>query len=614
MEENSRHEVGEDKLVDTDKGGEDEEEDDDVREAKANIKPYLDSVKETDMFLKKMHEEEENFERQRQQLFIFNNLMLHTKLNGINSKIAPRDSLPASSGYQFKTSSGIRSAPVGGSDLVGGTNSTIEDTQNNVFIPSLALNYEPTYTIPPTNNTSTSCYSRSSLQPTFETASFQRSISTFTAPIRDPLEPVQPLNVYSDSSPSRFSPNRRSRSQLSDQFSDYKRTRPVSANLDLLGANSNPYFPSRSKRSLSQLRYPTRKTSQPMMSEYRSSYVNHSLAATQPTLSAPTYEIDNLIATSNSPTNLNRSDDSDDGMSSYRVSSYVPKVVPQAMQMPHRQGRTFQRRSYRKDADLDLNSQLSSQLDKETSSSKQENYTSNGIVERRTSLQPEMARKGAISPENSTSPSSPSSYRRLSLNETPNSSSGANEGSRLSQLEQRIQENKKRREKLLQSSNHSPVNERKSNEQVLSASSTTRTKLGDRDSPGSSSTSLRSNNSLVATSGLKAKPSRLESMEARIKRKSYCMRVADCSPDRTLQLRGQISLEKWRSTSTAKSTGVASSSSSPRNSLANVTKNLFYALSDNPKSSRTSMDSSSSPFSSNLDNNVTTQTSETNET
>lgn len=605
-------------MVDTNKGGggdeDEEDDDDDVREAKANIKPYLDSVKETDMFLKKMHEEEENFERQRQQLFIFNNLMLHTKLNGINSKIASRDSIPTNSGYQFYASSGIRSAPVCNSLSGGVTNSTIEDTQNNVFIPSLALNYEPTYTIPLINNTSTSYYSRSSLQPSAETASFQRSISTFTAPNRNPLEPVQPLNVYSDStSPSRYSPNRRSRSQLSDQFGDYKRTRPVSANLDLLGTNSNPYFPSRSKRSLSQLRYPTRKISQPTMSEYRSSYVNHSLAATPASFSsAPAYEVDNFITTSNSPTNLNRSDDSDDGMSSYRVSSYVPKIVPQGMQMPHRQGRTFQRRSYRKDADLDLNSQLFSQLDRETSSSNQENYISNGIVERRTSLQPEIARKGAISPENSTSPSTPSSYRRLSLNETPSSSNNANEGSRLSQLELRIQENKKRRDKLLQSSNHSPVNERKSNQEALSTSSPIRTRLGERDSPGSSSTSLRSNNSSVATSGLKAKSSRLESMEARIKRKSYCMRVADCSPDRASQFRGQMSLEKWRSTSTAKSTGVASSSSSPRNSLTNVTKNLFYALSDNSKSNRTGMDSSSSPFFSNVDSNVITQTSETN--
>lgn len=576
-----------------------EEIDEDVREAKANIKSYLESVKETQLFLnnlKKMQQEEENLDRQRQQLFLFNNLMLHTKLNGINRMVNSDSS--ASAAFQFK-SSGINSAPIRSTlgPFNAGPSKTFidvaQDVESNGFIPSAALNFEPTYTIPASNNTTTttccSYSSPSSARAGTTTNSFYRQFtSSNTKPLCDPLEPVQPLAFYVEHSPAqaRFSPNRRSRSQLSDQFSDYKRSqRALSANLELqLDSSSNVYFPSRSKRSTSVLRHPTHKLSQPMMSEYRSAYVDHSCA----TLS-PSGQLSGR-ASPMSPGVGGTTDESDDGMSAYRASAYVPKIVPQGMSsVEPRQGRTLQRRSYRKEADLSLNSHLHSRLNKSPESCSPTEFSADR-VERRTSLQPERVKKEAASSASMDS-SSPASYRRLSLNESSKSvesNSGLN--SRLSQLELRIQENRKRREQLLQQSAGSLVNESKLRAEKGQEEATT-VPTSNRTARKELSPALPSSRSPVSTT-LKAKPSRLESMEARIKRKSYCVRVADCSPERS-QLRSQVSLEKWRQSSNARSTTAATSSNLPRNSLTNFdANNLFSSL--NSKTLAPFGDSSSS--------------------
>lgn len=614
-------------------------EDDDVREAKANIKEHLDRMKETELFLKSMQQEEENMERQRQQMFLFNNLMLSTKLNGIHK--ASQHLTMANDEPTMDSNchhAGIRSAPIRGcyhNGIPDVASEVLSDHKTNGFVqPSPALSFEPTYTISPIGanylaqrrlNQSTPLEPLDLSQSCMRATDDVDQTNVYRPPLyRDPLEPVQPVICQSSAMPSyanAFEPplglnhyhpsladrGRRSRSQLSDQFNDYKRTRPVSACID--PSDSNPYFPSqaRSKRSLSQLR--SGATSSPLNTnrysigngqslsamyntEYRNAYGRSGLQAMTTTangsraLESPTeIDIGDTIKRNHD------TDDSDDGMSAYRASTYVPKVVPQGM--PTR-GRSFQRRSLAFDTPISggtttkgwrtsLLSKGNKDDNKYTSAPDRPSY------ERPTESSTSKRRERRISLDNygqnrteklmsaEDESSSVTSRRRGSLNSLTQQSddmsskklstaSGARFGSnsRLMELEQRIQENKKRREELLTGGKLSPQNSHHNTpqaEQTMSSSLSTSTRDQVINAPQNLSertirdvTPVRIGKELdqLATSEPStsprlstkfSRPSRLESMEARIKRKSYCVRMD--SPERAQLRSSQLSSERW---------------------------------------------------------------------
>lgn len=543
---------------------EEEDEDEDVREAKANIKSYLDSVKETEKFLKSIQQDEENLERQRQQLYLFNNLILSTKLGGVKAPTEIRSAPIRSAGYP----------PSNGFSDIGSAVIGSQDVHLKGFIPSTSLSFEPNYTVPDMQCNSTYTPSVSSARyhqlnlshpvsgDAVDPPIYQHpSVGYCAATATDPLEPVQPLTISHDligRAPSSFLAREgRSRSQLSDQFVSYKsrRSRPLSANIQDLAKDDNVYFPSRSKRSLSQIRYsdqvsvlggrPSRYSTgeQPMMSEYMSAYGRSPVEPSQRQLG-----VSLEVPRDNKYNGLSDSTEGeDDDMSVYRASAYVPKVVPQGM--PAR-GRAYKRTG---------SAQASSGLSEMEFSS---NDPEKPIRERRISLQPQGKQPGSISrptDKKDGEDTSPETSRRRSMTDV-----GANElmgqpNSRLSELEQRIQANKRRREELL-AGRLSPQPaasirfDRPEDELTLArrASQTREVSPQPRTSVGRASGASKL-----------MRPSRLESMEARIKRKSYCVRMGECSPERGQFQRGgsqELSLEKWRS-QVSSASGVSSSSS-----------------------------------------------------
>lgn len=385
------------------------------------MRSYLARVKETELFLKSMEAEEESLERNRKQLFLFNNLLLGSKF-GLR--------LNGDAGADL----GARSAPVR-------SNCAHEAAASNGFIGSAALSFEPTYTIP-------SC-----ARPNYLSRGFEPSLGS-QAPAKADLS-----RTYDAQADFRA---RRSRSQLGDQFHERRpRQRPSSGHFD--SSPARQYLASRGARSASQVRYqPSQRSFRvlgaeqsfaPSVSEYRSAF------------RAPAER------TSNCSSPLISADaDSDDGMSDYRVSSYVPR--------------------------LDFGRKL--EPAEHLSASKAA-----------TSGAPSRARRNSLQSEPTGADPEPT-RRRLSLVADSPQSEPEN-GSRLSQLEQRIAENRKRREELL-SGRSSPR-------------------------PAECSPKLREQPSAGNTL---ARPSRLESMEARIKRRSYCASVHNKAADSTL------SLEKWR--------------------------------------------------------------------
>lgn len=551
-----------------------EEEDEDVREAKASIKSYLDSVKETAKFLKSIQQDEENLERQRQQLYLFNNLMLSTKLGGISNRASSEiRSAPIRSGYSLHNELDIVAPTKVGPDEI------------EARIPSSSLCFEPTYAVSDLMSgsyapagASSSIATRPRQLHTFggSTSDSIYQQTGYSSTTTDPLEPVQPLVVSKEfigkGGSSSFMPREgRSRSQLSDQFEDYKarrRPRPLSANIQDLTDATNVYFPSRAKRSLSQIRYSganqgsllagaryaTSDGQQTMMSEYMSAY------GRSPAVEAPRRQFaigvpsDDRNCLNDSNDKLNNvggedSDDSDLGMSAYRASAYVPKVVPQGM--PAR-GRGFKRTGYEP-----AEAGGSRSIGRDLSS---RNSDTGKPYERRTSLQSHtrLSLQSLGPPASSTDANdldegdeaSQVSPRRRSMTDAGSSAAEAAGQSRLSQLEQRIQANKRRREDLL-AGKVSPQPEQGANR--LADGLNTRVSSRDTSSQPRGAVGVKPGGSKLT------RPSKLESMEVRIKRKSYCLRLGDCSPERGQIGRG-LSLEKWRSQ-------VSSAANSPQPSM-----------------------------------------------
>lgn len=599
--------------------------DPDVLEAKENIRSYLDSVKETELFLKTVQkEEEENLVRKRQQMLLFDNYLLSSKLNGMRRKMSDsfehRQSAFCESGLEANQ---LRSAPIRSQLEFEPMLSYKSDLNQYQSPPSFQSNHMTSFSpsenlIPkPVNSVSvdqTDFYPFRQDKTTLSSSSYNNldsELCSTTAINRSRLylssfenltvpTEFNSLSSYSSNSPlvhhqrepqthlklqcdqwtapitgtwhsnysTRFQSGtdsnhlasratdqhfRRSRSQLGDQFnSHFKRasSRPLSANLDSLadnGLNSysnesskvgNPYFAARAKRSGSQVRYPSagRYAKQAMLNEYKSAYCQ----------SNPVIDTVHVV---------NNEDDDMDGMSAYRASAYIPKVVP--------------------DGGLGKSIELSNGTgDKENK-------------HRRKSLQTLSAPIDSMNGKDDEENTSRYSGRRCSLTEadTGESSTGTN---RLSQLEQRIKENKKRREQLL-SGKSSPA--RPSSPMMQPIRPSRRQQADESELPNSRLLASDSDNNNAAHSSqatLKfSRPSRLESMEARIKRRSYCVRVAECSPDRSnassVRSFGQQkqSLEKWRQQSNARNW-------SARSSLSNSDSNntLFQSIGSSSNSAR----------------------------
>lgn len=578
------------KLDDVDDDQQASDMDEDVREAKANIKEYLDRMRETDKFIKSMQAEEENLERQRQELFLFNQVLLNRKLNGIRGASQASLGTQALDGphtasmdnhqatwLESSNRLGPRSAPVW-SDYGTGAAPT-----DNAYLTSKICNHQQQHQdfATPTTTSAFSCFSSDLYRPVAS---------------QDPyLEPVQPLYLSAQTPAFRsHSPGgawRRSKSQLGDQFSNclgsltatcssyVPRTtsrRPLSATIDPLSMESNPYFPSaaaRHRRSVSQMRTPSlslgaNKYQGPVMSEYRSAFgaprrQESPVRRTQSTGLRPGKADDSDGHQDDDHYDANRNhnqNDDDDQMASYRAHSYVPRVVPEGGP----RGRDFSRRYSASKAPhllapsrarVDSTSPVLSPI--RQSSGKPYN-------ERRTSLQlsSSLSQRPSreVEPDRSKSPL----IRRRSLTATGERDTdngikqvGPCENSRLSELEQRIQANKRRREELLSgasieassssSLSLSTTKDRQLNKAAQPNGTASRDDQHDDDeepvvdaferpSRGpSGDTPATKEPPTPARPGTRPRPSRLESMEARIKRRSYCFRMA--SPERPARSR-----------------------------------------------------------------------------
>lgn len=516
-----------------------EEDDEDVKAVKANMKIHLDRVKETELFLKNIHKEEEQFELQRKQMFLFNNLMLSTKLDGLKSNNINNfdlssssfqndymaTSTPSSSKYM---KSGAMSAPIKTNGLNGSSNFSMSPNQltANGFIPSAALSFEPTFTI---MNNSTNTNSTPTSVP--------------FRPIKDPLEPMQPLNLHpqvyrqdNDDDDDLFNHihRRRSRSQLSEQFEGYRYQRAAGVESSLLSSMQTSEF--RSKRSVSQMRYPSGRQltrsyqPAPIMSEYRSAFSAH--------LDSTSDDKCLLSPTTNTDFNRSKTPDSvsssDDGMSAYRVSTYFPKAPTPSATSFARKGRSFQRASYQYSPRDYSPNKPDAQSPRSRRISLESNYNYSRKQDKQEETEEAPARRASVSAANEQTAAS---------------------NSRLAELEKRIQENKRRREELISgklSPIRSALKQQDSDKEIDKLLGTNKT----TEAEHKEDTGKRRNASPIPlTSRLTvARPSRLESMEARIKRKSYCVRVSDCSPERTSLRQNQQSLEKWRQLNSPKNT------------------------------------------------------------
>jgi len=492
------------------------DEDEDVREAKASIRSYRDRIKETEIFLNSMKQEEENLERHRQQLFLFNNLMSATRFNSVgqlnrftDKTLTTADTLDSQNSLKFQ-------------------NYNICSSDS---IPNTMLNIEPTYITTPPSKYLTR---RVPLEPL--NLGLCNDIHRPLMSLSSPLEPVEPLTIHSN--PSSWSATvypctassgllcrGRSRSQFNDQY-NFNRKRPLSASIEY--TNNDTYLQTRNRRSSSQFRNipDSNRISEPeFTSESRGVFGRKRVECEYYWgLDSPSKSL---------------TDNSDDGMDAYRVSSYTPKVIP------------FEKASFSRKASSGSNSK----------STFTDHVALNPMdrKERSTSLRS----RRLVSGQNPDLGSSPS-RRRFSLTDSDkleftsedsvSTSSASN--TRLSELEKRIQENKKRREELLAGkpsteeriTKDTPVIEEKSNQTDQMIREAT---------PASGSSKLKGSKL--------TRPSRLESMEARIKRKSYCVRVG-CSPDRG---QSKMSLEKWRQSS-ATLTNSKSPHSSRRSSLTGI--------------------------------------------
>lgn len=418
----------------------------------------------------------------------------------------------------------------------------------------------------------------------------------------DPLDPVQPIGLHHNNwaQPTTLRNNwHRSKSQLGDQFQDDHSCgsgrRPLSANIDRYSFTGNAYFPSH-QRHRSSTRYSQPRSTgtfagvmnhndvkdddtSAMVSEYKSSFReprdirqrHHSLAPTSSrahdTARATSPLLSLTALTGTRPGSGDDSDrlDDDHELSAYRPSRYVPRVAPAAkpstrsvslMRDHHFSGSRFREKSPAQRADY------------QTSKSLRRRSVQTPLVQAENSH-----RADCDSAEESSE--WPVRRRNWTTSEPSNinATSGPNSNSsRLSELEQRLQANKRRREELLQginsveklpeqltrTSGESPMNSGHCNavaadrdgqdqeEDQLDQScgferpsrpagreAKPQQKPATRESYSASIEPVSElSKTPLSGSNTRHRASRLESMEARIRRKSYCVRVR--SPKRTV--------------------------------------------------------------------------------
>lgn len=568
---------------------EDDEDDDDVdiKRAKANIKGYLERMKETENFLKSIQEAESKFEHQRQQMLLLDNLFMSTKLNGINRcpgnymsnyslvddpkpgirvpQTAPINWSPhGSETMMTSTMNGMSSipasmststtAPISASDSNGYMSNAFhsnafEPTPSSCGSGSLGSSYNMFSTLqnqrprnghlssPAPGERMMSMAMPGPVAPaTGGYSPFNHDLNIYRAPNyheHDPLEPVRPLvssGIYPKAQfmAERPANYRRSKSQLSDQFTYYKSRRPnfmsrqveptISRELDFSSNTFSPSSPAtsmssmpsvatRHRRATSQIRFPSmtsttcsnaspsNRYSQPaMLSEYQAAYgpsisrqsrATSQLRASSPRLNGTDIgDIDLAQATNgggrDSCDSGHDDNGSEDEMSSYRPSNYVPKVVPEYPVMRKaRPSRDYRRRSVLRDSSPVINDSRSSQRRTSLQNYSSLGPSSNSRASGGAGLDGKASNRRS-SPESTSKPATRASWRStlkelsspptISRDSSPvatrssasrRRSSGATlvgesvgslqnlENSRLSELEQRIKANQKRREQML---------------------------------------------------------------------------------------------------------------------------------------------------------------------
>jgi len=641
-------------------------EDEDVREAKANIKSHLDRMRETDEFLKSLKKQENEQEQLRQQqLFLFNNLLISTKLNGL-----PLASSGCGTGSLASSSINL-DPPLWKSSAEASWWTKLPDGQSAASDSIASCSGPQSAPIIDQSDSTLGGMTKFGERPMGDLSDPHGSTwlglanphwNKYNRPTVDPLEPVVPLSLRGASSPRSSkplqlqmpsmaerdfrsrSPWRRCKSQLDDQFYTPKTRATCSANLledsslaSLFGHDTSshrlpqsatisrpserntsssffqpstdrgPLSPLRGRRSLSQVRYhhyrPTtagwasssspldspselivgvssgrtaRLAEQPATSEYRSSFGPNLMRPREPsrhrTRSPTASPIRRPVPVQHLSSNGESDDDEEEKMSSlasfYSAKSYVPRSSLDLDKNGHTESRSPvgedevprewlppPNRRVSMGATL---GPFRSQLDSADSgrsfrSSKRWPEQSVGFSAKGSQPDDEEAQLERPRPRRA-------SEGRLS---SSNGCYDLGENSRLSELEQRIQANKKRREQLLSGSSTEKAtaemkdsNERsasKSREQQScvngqQSSASDRTQSDRRRLDGAADTKSResslSHEGLGSRAGQReqqateaqhvasrrTRPSRLESMEARIKRRSYCVRVS--SPDR----------------------------------------------------------------------------------
>lgn len=506
-------------------------EDEDVRDAKAYVKAYADRIKETEIFLKTMQAEEEEAQRQRDQSYLFNNLALVNKLNGFRHCIPSNlnlHSAPKSAEYSSDLSSnlnfGYHSAPIQGLN----------------FNPMSFNGHSSDAISSKVDTNSWSVFSR----PTFQSSPHGCEMSTSVGQYRSKDTPFEYSKLTDDVLANRRSIGSGSdtlRSFVTPASTNFRRSRPQSMSIETYDSSFDPNYSSvfRSNRSTSQVRHkPLIGNSSPpddtYMTEYQRAYGN---SATRPTAvsrvtPAPeTYSFSSEPKVNDKPSS---DDEIDESMSAYRASSYIPKVIPQGAPSRISRSRVSRSSNFRHSAMSSMNDHVDDSISFDHDSSQRRRVSLHIVSNLDSSKCPpdsdEIGGRGISSCR--TNSKNSDHFRRMSLQTDSRVArlSSAESESRLSELEQRIEANKRRREELLASSRSGELDSRSvtsSDDQKRESKKVMESVKADQGETNNiSSTPVAEELSKLTTKQkLVGRPSRLESMEARIKRRSYFVRV-----------------------------------------------------------------------------------------
>lgn len=699
LAENKSKEDGKNEAEDND-----EEDDECIKSARANIKACRDRMKETDLFLKSLAASDEEAQRQRQELFTFNEMMIRNKLNGLTSKLDGlfdngNDENKFNNGINpsNKSSMGYMSAPIKSSSLMtspfaqmmsmanyqktsmfsannGDNDDTMMKQENHPCDLYATTRRRPSigcydsmrttrqdYDTPHLGSRKWQCINYPYDNPITGSNSNGTQFTRAQSLAPEVLESRQPeSSAFSRSTFQTFAPDWMPQS-IQPRSMVTKGRRPLSIDLTMaepihqLGNSNdieNEYTTSQrimrpsydySRRASSVARHSLNYDSNPIvtkakqptsasvyMTEYQRAYGS---TITKTNITDNGIEKNGFFSARDSLANdeelvknvplksaENHQDEDElieQSMDAYRPSSYVPKIVPQGMpaRSRDRHSRSYQRRSLTS-AELQRNispSITSSNADKQRHTSISDNKTYSKL---RNSPSPSPARTRRYSYfgpseqkdlNETTTTASAFSSRRFSMgnnlqsnsddfkeNATENkaisafasTSTATSASDRLSELELRMEANKKRREELLATSKRefasfagkTVLNTPKRDQgrltnstQRLADYSPSRSSLFDENRPRARSVARElspnpmtndnipdsdSRSQRTPPARLVPRSSRLESMEARIKRRSYYVRVADQNNDEpnsrqnntfTTDTTRQESLDRWQS-------------------------------------------------------------------